>query len=124
MKKPKPRENQAAPVPNPISSGGCLGEHPKGVLFLVRAQPGARKQGFLGMVGSEAKLAVSAPPEDGKANEALVELVASLFGLRKSSITLVQGKSSRQKRFLIEGMALEEARERWSSVIQPKSEPG
>jgi len=124
MKKHKPQENQATAAPGPTSSGGCLVEHSKGVLILVRAQPGARKQGYLGLVGCEAKLAVSAPPEDGKANEALVELVASLFGLRKSSITLVQGKSSRQKRFLIEGMGLDQAKERWASVTQAKGETG
>jgi uncharacterized protein YggU (UPF0235/DUF167 family) len=51
------------------------------------------------------KLAVSAPPEDGRANEALVEMLAELLQIRRSQIALLSGQSARDKKFLIRGLA-------------------
>lgn len=90
----------------------CIVVVPEGIDLLVRAQPGAKKSGVLGMVGDAIKLGVSAPPEDGKANEALVELVADLLGVRKSGVSLVSGKSARGKRFRIIGVTSQEAESR------------
>ena len=98
----------------------CFSPHPEGVVFAVRAQPGARKTGFQGMVGDSAKLGVGAPPEDGKANEALIELIADLLRVRKSQIELIQGKSSRQKRFLIRDVRCAQVREAWWKAYPPK----
>ncbi|RLS37907.1 MAG: DUF167 domain-containing protein, partial [Planctomycetota bacterium] len=46
-------------------------EHCEGYVVPVRAQPGARRTGVVGLHGTAIKLAVQAPPVDGKANEAL-----------------------------------------------------
>jgi uncharacterized protein (TIGR00251 family) len=76
----------------------------EGWLLPVRAQPGARKAGVLGERAGALRVAVTAPPEDGKANKALTELLRNLLGLRRSQIELVSGLTSRDKRFLVRGL--------------------
>lgn len=68
----------------------------------IRAQPGARRTGFAGFWNGLVKVAVTAPPEDGRANEALCEAVAELLGVRASAVTLVAGATAREKRFEID----------------------
>ncbi len=71
-------------------------------LLKVRAQPGARRRGVAGTWNGHLKLAVAAPPEDGRANDELVRLAAELFGLRPSAVTLVSGHSARSKTLRLE----------------------
>lgn len=66
-------------------------------LLPVRVQPGAKRSGAAGVWNGHVKLAVAAPAVDGRANEALLALVAELFGLRPSAVALVRGHSSRNK---------------------------
>lgn len=65
----------------------------------VRAQPGAKRSALVGTWNGLLKLAVAAPPEDGRANEELVELLALLFGLKRRDVALVAGATARRKRF-------------------------
>ena len=83
-----------------------LGEHPEGVVLPVRAQPGARKAGVLGEQAGALKVAVTAPPEDGRANKALVEALRELLELKRSQIELLSGQTSRDKRFLLRGVSV------------------
>jgi uncharacterized protein (TIGR00251 family) len=78
-----------------------LTQHAEGVILSVRAQPGARKAGVMGEQAGALKVAVTAPPEDGKANKALVEVLRAALGLKRSQVELVSGLTSRDKRFLI-----------------------
>jgi len=71
----------------------------RSVLLSVRVQPGARREGAAGEWNGLLKLAVAAPPSDGRANEAATRLLAELFGLAPSSVTLVRGHSARTKLF-------------------------
>jgi uncharacterized protein (TIGR00251 family) len=82
----------------------AITEHAEGCILPVHAQPRARKAGILGEHAGALKVAVTAPPEDGRANEALVELLAKKLGLKRSQVTLLSGQTSREKRFLIEGV--------------------
>lgn len=68
----------------------------------IRAQPGARRTGFAGFWNGLVKVAVTAPPEDGRANDALRDAVAELLGVRASAVALVAGATSREKRFEID----------------------
>src|SRR5438067_10282899 len=79
-------------------------DHPEGCVLPVRAQPGARKAGVLGEQAGALKLAVTAPPEDGRANAALVELVRDVFGLKRSQVELFSGTKDRNKKILIRGV--------------------
>src|SRR5437867_2079745 len=82
----------------------AIAEHPDGCILPVRAQPGARKAGVLGEQAGALKIAVTAPPEDGRANKALAEALRDLLGLRRSQVELLSGATSRDKRFLIRGV--------------------
>jgi uncharacterized protein len=79
-----------------------------GVTVAVRAQPGAKKTAIVGVYGEGAaaqlKIAVQAPPVEGRANLALIEFLAELFGVSKSRVELVNGELSRSKVFLLRGV--------------------
>ena len=88
-----------------------LGQHAEGVILPVRAQPGARKAGVLGEQAGALKVAVTAPPEDGRANEALVGLLRDWLGLKRSQVELVGGHTSRNKLVLVRGLSPEQLTE-------------
>ena len=94
-----------------------LTDHPEGVLLPVRAQPGARKAGVLGEQAGALKLAVTAPPEDGRANTALVELVRELFGLKRSQVELHSGATGRNKKLLLRGVTRAELAAKLASLL-------
>ena len=79
-----------------------------GVILPVRVHAGARQNGVVGTRGGMLRVAVSAPPEKGKANQAIIAVLSKALGVRKSSITLLSGESSPNKRFLIGGTEAEE----------------
>jgi uncharacterized protein (TIGR00251 family) len=86
----------------------AITEHDEGCCLPVRAQPGARKPGVLGEQAGALKVAVTAPPQDGRANKALVESLAELLGIRRSQVELLAGATGRDKRFLIRGLSREQ----------------
>jgi uncharacterized protein (TIGR00251 family) len=87
-------------------------DHAEGCVLPVRAQPGARKAGVLGEQGGALKVAVTAPPEDGRANRALTEALRDLLGLKRSQVELLSGETSRDKKFLIRGVTKAELEDR------------
>jgi uncharacterized protein (TIGR00251 family) len=76
-----------------------------GTVLPVKVQPGARKNAVLGAHAGALRVAVTAPPERGKANEAVAKLLAEAFGCKASQVELVAGATARQKRFLVRGLA-------------------
>ncbi len=84
-----------------------------GVTIAVRAQPGAKKTAITGVYGEGAaaqlKIAVQAPPIEGRANEALVHFLAAIFGIPRANVDLVAGDLSRSKVFLLRGVTQERA---------------
>lgn len=84
-----------------------------GVTLAVRAQPGAKRTAITGIYGEGAnaqlKIAVNAPPVEGRANEALIVFLAETFSVAKSAIELNSGELSRSKVFLIRGVSLTQA---------------
>jgi uncharacterized protein (TIGR00251 family) len=94
-----------------------VAEHAEGCVLPVRAQPGSRKAGVLGEQGGALKLAVTAPPEDGRANKALVEALRTLLGLKRSQVELLSGATSRDKRFLIRGLTKAELEARVRGLL-------
>src|SRR5689334_9333623 len=90
----------------------AISPHPEGSLLAVRAQPGARKAGVIGEQAGALKVAVTAPTEDGRANQALTELLRDWLGLKRSQVELAGGATSRNKQFLIRGLAPEALRAR------------
>jgi|SRR6516162_1071656 uncharacterized protein (TIGR00251 family) len=82
----------------------AITDHAEGLVLPVRAQPGARRSGVQGERNGALKLAVQAPPRDGRANEALVEVLCAALGLRRSQLELLGGATGRDKRFLVRGV--------------------
>ncbi len=84
-----------------------------GVTIAVRAQPGAKKTAIVGVYGEGAaaqlKIAVQAPPIEGRANEALVHFLAATFDIPRARVELVAGELSRSKVFLLRGVTEEQA---------------
>jgi uncharacterized protein (TIGR00251 family) len=95
----------------------ALTDHPDGVLISVRAQPGARKAGVLGEQAGALRLAVTSPPEDGRANAALVELVREVLGLKRSQVELHSGATGRNKKFLLRGLSKAQVTERMALIL-------
>lgn len=79
-----------------------------GVILSIRTQPGSSKNRIVGEYGGRLKLAVTAAQEKGKANKAIIELLADTLRINASSIHIISGESSRDKRFVIEGLTLED----------------
>jgi uncharacterized protein len=87
-----------------------LRAHPQGVTLAVRAQPGAKKTAIVGIWGegvdAQLKIAVQAPPIEGRANEELTKFLAALFSIPKASVELMSGELSKSKVFLLRGAIL------------------
>lgn len=72
-----------------------------GAEFFCRVTPRARKTG-IERDGATIRVAVSAPPEDGRANAAVAEALAHALGVAKSRLTLLRGTTSRDKLFRLD----------------------
>ena len=70
----------------------------------LHVQPGASRSEFAGRHGDRIKVRLAAPAVEGKANVALVEFLASYFGVPRRSVRIAAGLKSRQKRVVIEGV--------------------
>lgn len=79
-------------------------ESSSGLILLVRASPGAKRDAICGEHAGALKVSVIAPPDKGKANEAIIALLSDALNLPKSSISLISGATSRQKKFGITGV--------------------
>jgi uncharacterized protein len=81
----------------------------------LRVSPGARTSGVVGRHGNAWKVRVTAPPEGGKANDAVVELLASALDVPARTISIVSGRSGRDKLVELAGLAPDEAERRLES---------
>jgi hypothetical protein len=96
----------------------AVADHAEGCVLSVRAQPGARKAGVLGEHNGALKVAVTAPPEDGRANQALVETLREALGVKRSQVELIGGQASRDKRFLIRGILKSDLEKRVAALAR------
>lgn len=69
----------------------------------LHVQPGASRSEFAGRHGERIKVRLAARAVDGKANDALIEFLASHYGVAKRNVRIVSGLKSRQKRVQIDG---------------------
>ena len=88
-----------------------------GTVLPVRAHAGARQNAILGSRGRALRVAVSAAPEKGKANQAIITVLSKAFGIPKSTIELIAGSTSRQKRFLLVGFSQEQAQRKLQQIL-------
>jgi uncharacterized protein YggU (UPF0235/DUF167 family) len=74
--------------------------------------PGAKRPGIAGRLGESWKLRVTAPPERGKANEAVVDLLSARLGVTARNVTVVSGATARDKVVELRGITAAEAERR------------
>jgi uncharacterized protein (TIGR00251 family) len=99
-----------------------LRETADGVTLAVRAQPGAKKTAITGVYGEGAaaqlKIAVQAPPVEGRANEALIAFLADRFSIPRNRVELISGDASRSKVFLLAGASMAQVQSAVQEVLK------
>lgn len=88
-----------------------------GITFALRVQPRAKRNQVVGELGDALKIAVSAPPVEGRANEACIALFAELLKVPRSSITIASGQNSRRKIVRVAGITADNFRARISTYL-------
>jgi uncharacterized protein (TIGR00251 family) len=93
----------------PLTSAKFLvHESDAGITFAVKVHPRSKKNAITGEVGDALKVALTAPPVEGKANEACIEFFAKLLKVPRSSVTIAAGQTSRNKVIRVAGLSAEE----------------
>jgi uncharacterized protein (TIGR00251 family) len=83
-----------------------------GATFAIKVHPRAKKNVITGEVGDALKVALTAPPVDGKANEACIEFFAKLLKVPRSSVSIASGLASRNKVIRVAGVTAQHVRDR------------
>jgi uncharacterized protein (TIGR00251 family) len=89
----------------------------------LRVAPGGARSRVVGRHGDAWKLSVTALPEDGKANDAVVSLLASTLNISPSSVTLVAGHTGRSKTVRLAGIEAGEVEELLAAAVSPLRKP-
>lgn len=87
-------------------------ESSAGVEFQAKIVPGASRDRIAGVLGDALKIAVAAPPEAGKANRAIVHLLAGVLHVRRQAVQIVSGEAQPRKRIRVAGLSAEQVRQR------------
>ena len=90
---------------------------PSGGTFQVKVHPRARKNAITGVVGDALKLALTAPPVEGRANEAVIAYLAEFLNVARSSVTIAAGESSRQKLIRVAGLSVAQVEAKLRTVL-------
>lgn len=81
-----------------------MSEHASPVKLRVKAVPGASRDAVAGMLGDRVKVRTSAAPEGGKANKAIIKLLAKSLGIKPAQVTLISGQTNPEKMFAISSL--------------------
>ena len=88
-----------------------------GATFQVKVHPRAKKNAITGVLGDAIKLSLTAPPAQGRANDACIAFLAEVLRLPHSSVTIAAGQSSRNKVVRIVGMTVSALEQRLSELL-------
>jgi uncharacterized protein len=83
-----------------------------GAVLAVRIHPRAKRNAIIGSLGDALKISVTAPPVEGRANQACIEFLADLLEVPRSSITIAAGQTSRNKVIRVTGITAAELQSR------------
>lgn len=93
-------------------TAGAPSPRPSGALLRVRVVPRGGRDAVIGWEGDSLRVRVSAPPAEGRANAAVVGLLARHFDVPRSEIEIVRGATSREKWVRVDGFAPDALRTR------------
>ncbi|MBZ5648441.1 MAG: DUF167 domain-containing protein [Acidobacteriia bacterium] len=82
------------------------------VTFAVKVHPRAKKNAVAGELGEALKIALTAPPVEGRANEACIEFLAEILRVPRASVSIAAGQSSRNKVIRVRGLTAAQVEER------------
>ena len=87
---------------------------PSGAIFHVKVHPRAKKNAITGEVGDALKVSLTAPPVEGRANEACIEFLAKVLNVPRASVTIAAGEGSRNKVIRVAGLSAAQVESRLS----------
>ncbi len=105
----------------PSAQKGGLIDGSSGCTLSVRVQPRASRNRVGEYRDGTLRVSVTSPPQDGRANAAVLEVIADALGVAKSQLRIVRGHSSRDKVIAVDGMTGEEVERRLSRGVQPRA---
>ena len=89
-----------------------INDSPSGATFAVKVHPRAKQNGITGEIGDALKVALTAPPVEGRANEACIDFFAKVLDVPRSSVTIAAGQNSRGKVIRVGGLTAQQVRQR------------
>lgn len=95
----------------------AVSAHAEGATLAVRVQPKAKRNAVLGERAGALRVSVTAPPEDGRANDAVLALLREHFKLQRSQLALLSGQTNRNKVVLVRGVTPQQL----SAQIEPSA---
>jgi hypothetical protein len=99
-----------------------LTAHPRGTTLRLVATPGARRDALLGPRSGALRVAVTAAPERGRANEAVLDLLAEALSLKRARLELLHGASGRKKVILIHDLTPDALRALIAAALAPPAD--
>lgn len=88
-----------------------------GATFSIKVHPRSKHDAISGIVGDALKLSLTAPPVEGRANEACIRFFAKFLRVPRSSVTIAAGESSRNKVICISGLSAAQVQQRLESAL-------
>ena len=95
-----------------------------GVVLRVHVHPGAGRTQVVGVHGDALKVRVASPPQDGRANQAVVDLVAEVLHVGADTVELTGGPTSREKRVTVTGIDADEVERLLQLAVDGDGRPG
>jgi len=92
-------------------------EDSDGVVFAVKVVPGSSRTALAGLLGSELKVTVAAPPEKGRANKQLLQSLAKALGRPAKTLTVVAGHTSPHKQVRVKNMTRDQLHQALESLL-------
>ena len=96
---------------SPNSDAELFEETAEGVRFRIKVRARARKEGVAGVVGSAVKVSVNAPAIEGRANRAVIALLAKQLKVPRGSVKIAAGERSTNKTVVVAGLTAERLRD-------------
>ena len=95
----------------------AIQQHGDSVTFSVKVHPRARRERVAAVLGNALKLEITAPPVEGRANEACIQFFADLLKVPRSSVTIAAGSSSRNKVIRVTGISAARVEQALSTAL-------